>query len=96
MRFWGSDMPTRRSISTARDSASCLLRLVCSMMASHSWLPMVNVGFSEVIGSWKIMLMRSPRILRISSSVLPTSSSPLNRMLPETMRPGWVSICMME
>ena len=30
-------------------------------------MPMVNTGFSDVIGSWKIMLISLPRTSRISS-----------------------------
>ena len=41
MRFSGSLTLTSRSISTARSHACCLLRSVCSRMASMSWCPMV-------------------------------------------------------
>ena len=37
-------------------------------IASITWLPTVKTGFSEVIGSWKIMLMSLPRICRIAGS----------------------------
>ena len=39
----------------------------CARMTSISCMPIVKTGFSEVIGSWKIMLMSLPRTLRISS-----------------------------
>ena len=45
-------------------------------------------GFSELIGSWKIIAMRLPRILRISSSDIETMSWPSKRICPATMRPG--------
>src|SRR5947207_15837574 len=38
-------------------------------------------GFSEVIGSWKIIAMRLPRISRSRAGALPTNSSPAKRML---------------
>ena len=39
----------------------------CSMTASVIWLPTVCTGESEVIGSWKIMAISLPRMLRIRS-----------------------------
>src|SRR2546422_449096 len=61
-------MRTRRSISTARRVPSSSERPRCSIRTSAIWSPIVNTGLSEVIGSWKIMEMASPRILRISAS----------------------------
>ena len=40
---------------------------MCMRSTSVSWKPTVNTGFSEVIGSWKIIEMSAPRILRNSS-----------------------------
>ena len=40
----------------------------CSMSGSATWAPMRCSGFSALIGSWKIMAMRSPRSFRISIS----------------------------
>src|SRR5579883_3014967 len=57
-----------RNRSTVCSRASRLLTLRCSVMASITWLPTVKTGFSEVMGSWKIMEMASPRMLRISRS----------------------------
>ena len=62
------------------------------MIASMIWSPIVNTGFSEVIGSWKIIAMSLPRIARICSSdaaVRSTSWPALfwNRILPVVMRP---------
>ena len=45
-----------------------------SMMASMSWLPMVNTGLREVMGSWKMIEILLPRILAISFLSAPTSS----------------------
>jgi hypothetical protein len=39
--------------------------LCCSRMASMIWLPTVYIGLSEVIGSWKIIAISAPRIVRI-------------------------------
>jgi hypothetical protein len=41
-------------------------------------------GFKEVIGSWKIMPMRRPRMVRMKPSSRPSSSWPSKRMLPES------------
>src|SRR2546430_270478 len=49
---------------------------------------MVNTGLSEVIGSWKIMEMASPRTSRISASDNSSRSRPSNTTLPSTVRPG--------
>src|SRR5712671_907160 len=38
-------------------------------------------GFSEVIGSWKTIAMRLPRISRSRAGAAPTNSSPAKRML---------------
>ena len=64
----GSGMPTSRSSSTARARAcaSFMPRWICS--GSMICSPMVRIGLSEVIGSWKIIEMSRPRISRISSS----------------------------
>ena len=40
------------------------------------------------MGSWKIMAMSLPRMRRRSSSSMPTSSRPRNRMLPPETEPG--------
>ncbi len=36
-------------------------------MASATWRPTVKTGFSEVMGSWKIMAISLPRIPHIVS-----------------------------
>jgi hypothetical protein len=46
------------------------------------WSPMVNTGLSDVIGSWKIIEISSPRISRISPSDRPRRSRPSNRICP--------------
>ena len=58
---------------------------------------MVCSGFSDVIGSWKIMAMRLPRTCRIVGSGAPKSSRSWNRMWPLGCRAfGYGSSCMME
>ena len=56
--------------------------------ASIIWVSTRRTGFKVIIGSWKIMAIRAPRRRRSRSSLAPTSSSPLKRTLPSTMRPG--------
>ena len=60
----------------------------CSSSASVIWLPIVRTGFSEVIGSWKTIAMRLPRMWRISSSSTFRMSWPSKMISPSTMRPG--------
>ena len=52
--------------ANARAIASRLPSPWCSCTASAIWLPTVNTGFSDVIGSWKIIEMSAPRSLRSS------------------------------
>ena len=49
---------------------------------------MVNTGFSDVIGSWKIMLISSPRTSRMPSLSSFSRSRPLKTISPETILPG--------
>ena len=44
---------------------------------------MVCSGLSDVIGSWKMMVMSLPRTLRIWFSFMVKSSWPLNLIEPE-------------
>ena len=69
-RLAGEGMPTSSSISIAIRRARALSTLWCSRMASMIWSPMVKTGFSEVIGSWKIMEISLPRIFLISCLAL--------------------------
>src|ERR1700682_2156011 len=50
---------------------------------------MVRIGLSEVIGSWKIIEMWRPRILRISSSSSVSKLRPSKLTRPLGMRPVW-------
>ncbi len=74
MRRSGSGMPTSASRSTARLCACAPVSPMCSRSVSSIWKPTVNTGFSDVIGSWKIIEMSAPRTLRIS---LPDSAARL-------------------
>ncbi len=83
-RCSGAGMPTRRSASTARSRASRLLTLRCARIASAIWSPTRYIGCIEVIGSWKIIPMRSPRMCRSSSLVASSRFRPSNRTSPDT------------
>ena len=48
------------------------------------WSPMVKLGLSEVIGSWKIIASRLPRRSRRVSSGTSSRSKPSKRIEPET------------
>jgi hypothetical protein len=57
---------------------------------------MRSTGLSVIIGSWKIIAMRSPRNRRIASSRRSSRFSPSRRTRPPTMRPGGSTSPMME
>ena len=80
-------MPTRSSTSTARSMASFLDTSRCSSTTSAICAPTVWVGFSEESGSWKIIPISSPRILRISSGGSPVISRSASLIEPPAMRP---------
>ncbi len=52
------------------------------------WSPTVKMGLSDVMGSWKIMLMSLPRMSRICFSDRVNRSRPRNKMQPDANRPG--------
>jgi hypothetical protein len=58
------------------------------MNISEIWLPMVNTGFNDVIGSWKIMAIRLPRIRRICCGDKSNRFIPSKWMRPSTILPG--------
>ena len=95
MRRSGSGMPTRRSMAAVRARAACLEMSLCSSTVSLICSPMLWIGPSEVIGSWKIIAISRPRTARIArpaggnaarSVILP--SPPRHSNWPPTMRPG--------
>ena len=51
---------------------------------------MENTGFSDVMGSWKIIAIPGPRIRCISREDSLVSSCPWNNTLPAAMRAGGV------
>src|SRR5450631_882728 len=81
-------MCTRASISTASALAFSRLIARCRWMPSTICAPTVKAGLSDVIGSWKIMAMRSPRRLRSAAGDRRNRSVPSNRISPPAMRPG--------
>ena len=88
----GLGMPTRRSISIARSRDSLALTFMWSSTCSAIWSPTVNTGFRLVSGSWKIMAMSLPRILRISPSGSDRISRPSNQTsLPRPISAGGMS-----
>ena len=85
-RWPGAAMRTASRRPRALVQALRRLSCSCTRMGSATWSPMVNSGFSEAMGSWRIMAIRLPRMCRISTSDLGTRSSPSKRMAPPTMR----------
>ncbi len=81
-------MPTRESTSIERARAAWRETRSCASTVSTICVSIDRTGLSVIIGSWKIIAMRLPRSARIRSGGAPTSSSPLNRMLPPATRPG--------
>src|SRR5215218_7514662 len=81
-------MRTFFSMSRVRSMASAFDTLRWRTMPSAIWSPMVKAGLSEVIGSWKIMAIRSPRRSARSRSVSVSRSWPSNRAEPDTIRAG--------
>ena len=67
-RCFGCGMPTSWRRLTASSVASFFDISRWTMKTSEIWLPTRCTGLSAVRGSWKIMLIFAPRMLRISSS----------------------------
>ena len=65
---------TKEALARAR--ASSFVRPKCRTIVSVICVPIVSVGLSEVIGSWKIIAISAPRTRRSSSSGAPISSVP--------------------
>ena len=68
--------------------ASRLVARPWTSSVSRIWSPIVNTGFSAVIGSWKMSAISAPRTWRMSRSLRSSRSRPLKRSRPELMRPG--------
>ena len=77
---------------TSRSSRSAVSRAVfldisrCTRSGSAIWSPIFISGFSEVIGSWKIIAISWPHTWRICDVDRPISSCPSNRTDPSRMR----------
>src|SRR5688500_10117671 len=82
-------MRTLRNISTAWFLASPLLIFLWRRSASATWSPTVNAGLSEVIGSWKIIAIWSPRRSRRRAGDAFSRSSPSSSTSPAIL-PGGV------
>ena len=65
-----------------RASAWSLLRSWWARIASLICQPIVYTGFSDVMGSWKIMAMPVPRTPFSCFSLRPSTSRPWNLMEP--------------
>src|SRR5580698_7562759 len=68
----------------------------CSSTVSAIWSPIVIVGFSDVIGSWKIIPTSLPRTCRIPSSLSDEITWSPRLILPPTMCPPGGRSCMIE
>ena len=89
-RSAGLAMPTMSSSSTARAHAALRPSLRWRRSTSTIWLPIVNTGSSDVIGSWNTIAISRPRTRSIVAAACGgcTSDSPFQRTSPPTMRPG--------
>src|SRR5215212_7668557 len=75
-------MPTALRSSSARSFACRFETSRCSWTASTSCFPIVWTGFSDVIGSWKIIAMSLPRMSRRRLFGAVIRSSPLKSASP--------------
>ena len=78
-RRFGSGCPPRRAAPRPHRLAAREAR--CRCIGSHSWWPIVNTGFSEVIGSWKTQAM-SCRAAPAARPARPSRSRPLEAIVP--------------
>ncbi len=67
-RVSGDGMRTAFNSSRARAHALPRRAPSCTMIVSATWLPIVNSGFSDAIGSCSTIAIRLPRTSRISAS----------------------------
>jgi hypothetical protein len=89
-RCAGFEIPTMSSSSMARARAALRSSLRCRRITSVIWLPIVNTGSSDVIGSWNTMAISRPRTRSIVAATFGprTSDSPFQRTSPPTICPG--------
>ena len=75
-------MPTRSSSSIARSRARSFGMSSCARICSAIWSPIRSTGFSDAIGSWKIIAISAPRTRCSCASEAPSSSVPLYVAVP--------------
>ena len=80
--FSASDIPTNSISSIALFLASSLLNPWCFIIGSIICLPIVIVGFREVIGSWNIIAISLPLTFSMSFSLILVKSLPSNKIWP--------------
>ncbi len=85
-RVSGDAMRTAFKSSVARFHALRRGAPSWTRIGSATWSPTVKSGFSDIIGSCRIIAIRLPRIRRISPSGFLTRSEPSKNISPETMR----------
>ena len=76
--FRARDADRLQQLERARRAPACFVTSWCSRTASLSCRPIVCTGFSDVIGSWKIIAMSLPRISRSRLGLAVSSSSSRN------------------
>src|SRR6266851_4000432 len=81
-------MPTLPSTETALVKAFAFDSARWSISGSPTCHPTLKTGFRDVIGSWKIIAIDSPRIPCISDSLSFVRSVPSYMTRPPTTRPG--------
>ena len=82
----GSGTRTASSNSSARAMLALRDSLRCRRNGSQICWPTVITGFSDIIGSWKIMPIVAPRIPRICTSGSSSRSCPFSRISPDSIR----------
>jgi hypothetical protein len=87
-RAAGSGMPTCTSSASARARAGAPRSPSCRASTSMICAPTVATGFSEDIGSWKIMESALPRTSCIVASGNASRSRPSSSTCPASMRAG--------
>ena len=86
--YRAAGIPTRSSLAAAISRASERLVPAWITSVSATCAPIVRTGFSAVIGSWKIIAMRRPRIPHIAASSSANRSSPSSRAAPPRCAPS--------
>ena len=83
----GSGSRTSSSSSTARAWAAFLRRPRCDFRWSVIWRSIESIGCSDVIGSWKTIESRLPRVCRSERPLSLSRSVPSNVARPSTCAP---------